>query len=73
MAEEVRTRDEARVRWIILDRPASKNGLTPEVNERIAHAGADVLASTPERFAAVIRGDLKRYSELIKAIGIRLD
>jgi tripartite-type tricarboxylate transporter receptor subunit TctC len=46
---------------------------TPEVNERIAQAGADVLASTPEKFAAVIRGDLKRYSELIKAIGIRLD
>jgi tripartite-type tricarboxylate transporter receptor subunit TctC len=44
-----------------------------EVNERIAHAGADVLATTPEQFSAIIRGDLKRYSELIKAIGIRLD
>lgn len=45
----------------------------PEVNEQIARTGADVLASTPEKFAAIIRGDLKRYSELIKAIGVRLD
>ena len=45
----------------------------PEINERIAHTGADVLASTPERFATIIRDDMKRYSELIKAIGIRLD
>ncbi len=46
---------------------------TAEVNERIASTGADVVASTPEKFAALIRGDLKRYSELIKAIGVRLD
>jgi tripartite-type tricarboxylate transporter receptor subunit TctC len=46
---------------------------TPEVNEQITRAGAEVLAGTPEQFAAMIRGDLKRYSELTKAIGIRLE
>jgi tripartite-type tricarboxylate transporter receptor subunit TctC len=46
---------------------------TPEVNEQIARSGADVLAGTPEQFAAMIRSDLKRYSELTKAIGIRLE
>ena len=46
---------------------------TPEVNEQIARAGAEVLAGTPEQFAAMIRSDLRRYSELTKAIGIRLE
>ena len=45
----------------------------PEVNEQIARTGAEVLANTPEQFAALIRGDIKRYSELTKAIGIRLN
>ena len=46
---------------------------TPEVNEQIARTGADVLANTPEQFATIIRGDLKRYGELSKALNIRLD
>jgi enoyl-CoA hydratase/carnithine racemase len=41
----VTTRDEDRVRWIVLDRPESKNGLTVEVNGQIIAAleaaGAD--------------------------------
>lgn len=36
--EPVRVRDQDRVRWIVLDRPESKNGLTPEVNKLIKHA-----------------------------------
>ena len=46
---------------------------TPDVNEQISRVGAEVLAGTPEQFAAIIRSDLKRYSELTKAIGIRLE
>src|SRR5438128_10520406 len=36
--EPVRVRDEDRVRWIVLDRPESKNGLTPDVNKLIKSA-----------------------------------
>lgn len=35
MADEVRVTDRERVRWIELDRPATRNGLTPEQNRRI--------------------------------------
>jgi tripartite-type tricarboxylate transporter receptor subunit TctC len=45
----------------------------PEVSEQIARSGAEILASTPEKFAQIIRDDIKRYSELTKAIGIRLN
>src|SRR5215467_8500278 len=36
--EPVRVRDQDRVRWIVLDRPESKNGLTPDVNKLIKNA-----------------------------------
>jgi len=36
--EPVRVRDEDRVRWIVLDRPESKNGLTVEVNGKLKAA-----------------------------------
>jgi enoyl-CoA hydratase/carnithine racemase len=36
--EPVSVRDEERVRWIVLDRPESKNALTVEVNRRIIAA-----------------------------------
>jgi enoyl-CoA hydratase/carnithine racemase len=35
MTDEVRVRDDGAIRWITLDRPASKNGLTIEVNAAI--------------------------------------
>jgi 2-(1,2-epoxy-1,2-dihydrophenyl)acetyl-CoA isomerase len=47
---DVLVRDEAHVRWITLNRPESKNGLTPEVNQAVidalhgAAASADIRA-----------------------------
>jgi tripartite-type tricarboxylate transporter receptor subunit TctC len=47
---------------------------TPEVHEQISRSGADVVANTPEEFAAIIRADVKKYAALIKSVGtIRLD
>jgi len=40
-AESVHIRDDERVRWITIDRPESKNGLTHEVNARITKAVAE--------------------------------
>jgi enoyl-CoA hydratase/carnithine racemase len=38
MSEELKVTDEGAVRWIALDRPQSKNGLTVELNGRIIEA-----------------------------------
>jgi 2-(1,2-epoxy-1,2-dihydrophenyl)acetyl-CoA isomerase len=38
LEQEVRISDEGAVRWITLDRPESKNGLTVEINARIIEA-----------------------------------
>ncbi len=43
----VTTRDEGRIRWIVLDRPESKNGLTVEVNQQII-AAVDAAGADPE-------------------------
>ncbi|HZS41866.1 MAG TPA: enoyl-CoA hydratase [Polyangia bacterium] len=38
MSQDVQVTDDAGVRWIALDRPESKNGLTDEVNQKIIDA-----------------------------------
>jgi enoyl-CoA hydratase/carnithine racemase len=38
MSDEVKVTDDAGVRWIALDRPESKNGLTDQVNQQIIDA-----------------------------------
>jgi 2-(1,2-epoxy-1,2-dihydrophenyl)acetyl-CoA isomerase len=38
MAEELEISDEGSVRWIMLDRPKAKNGLTDQINQRIITA-----------------------------------
>lgn len=43
----VSVRDEGRVRWIVLDRPESKNGLTVEVNQALILA-LEAAAADPE-------------------------
>ena len=46
---------------------------TTDVNEQILRVGADVIANTPEEFAAAIRADTRKYADLIKTVGLRLD
>jgi tripartite-type tricarboxylate transporter receptor subunit TctC len=45
----------------------------PEVVERIGTLGADVSPSTPEAFGAFIRSETGKWSDLIKAAGIRTE
>ena len=42
----------------------------PDVRERLTQLGADVVASTPEQFDALLRSDTVRYQKLIKDAGI---
>jgi tripartite-type tricarboxylate transporter receptor subunit TctC len=45
----------------------------PAVRERFKSDGADPVGNTPEAFAAVIQGDLKKWSRVIRETGIRIE
>jgi len=45
---------------------------TDEVKKRILNAGAEVLAGTPEDYAAVIDREEKMWGELIRSIGLKV-
>jgi tripartite-type tricarboxylate transporter receptor subunit TctC len=45
----------------------------PEVSQRLAAEGAEVIGSTPEEFAAHIKAELARMREAIRAGGIRME
>jgi len=45
----------------------------PETKERLGGIGMEVVASTPEQFAKVIKDDTVKFARIIKSAGIRLD
>jgi tripartite-type tricarboxylate transporter receptor subunit TctC len=45
----------------------------PEISERLFKAGVDVVASTPQEFAAMIRTEMKVKGAIIQKAGIRMD
>ncbi|HKU69592.1 MAG TPA: tripartite tricarboxylate transporter substrate binding protein [Burkholderiales bacterium] len=45
----------------------------PDVVERLAAQGVDVVASPPVEFAAFIKQDVAKYAKLVKTAGIRVD
>ncbi|MES2564302.1 MAG: tripartite tricarboxylate transporter substrate-binding protein [Pseudomonadota bacterium] len=46
---------------------------TPEISERLFKAGIEVVAGSPEQFAAVIKHDIASKGKLIKSAGIRME
>ena len=42
----------------------------PDMRERFAHQGADVLAGSPEQLAETVRRDAVRYAKVIREIGL---
>ncbi|HEV7392479.1 MAG TPA: tripartite tricarboxylate transporter substrate binding protein [Burkholderiales bacterium] len=44
-----------------------------EVSERVRNMGADLIANTPEEFAATIRSDIAKYAAVVKAARIRAE
>ena len=42
----------------------------PEVGERMASQGAEVVGGTPEAFTALIRSDTAKYAKLLKDVGL---
>jgi tripartite-type tricarboxylate transporter receptor subunit TctC len=46
---------------------------TPELRDRFASQGVDLVSSTPEAFAALIRSEVPRWRVIIKQTGARAD
>ena len=45
----------------------------PDLKERLASQGGDVVSSTPEQFAAFINDELKKWTTVIKTSNIQID
>jgi tripartite-type tricarboxylate transporter receptor subunit TctC len=45
----------------------------PDVKERVATLGFDIVASTPEQFAAQIKVEVAKWGKVIRAAGIKAD
>ncbi len=46
---------------------------TPEMVKRLADFGGDIGGGTPEAFGEFIASELKRYADVVKASGAKLD
>ncbi len=46
---------------------------SPQMKERLAADGANPVGSTPEEFASLIRAELKRWQEIVRISGARVD
>ena len=45
----------------------------PDVKERLALLGADIVASSPEQTAAIFKADIAKYAKVAQAANIRVD
>lgn len=45
----------------------------PDVKERVATLGFDIVASTPEQFTAQIRAEIEKWGKVVKAAGLKAD
>ena len=45
----------------------------PDIRERVAQLGFDVVGNTPEAYAALIRNDIAKWQRVVKASGARAD
>jgi tripartite-type tricarboxylate transporter receptor subunit TctC len=45
--------------------------LAPESKERLANSGVEVVAGTPEQFAASMKADVARFGKVVRSAGIR--
>ena len=46
---------------------------SPDVQEKMAQQGAEVLTSSPEQFAALIKADLVKWARIVKESGAQVD
>jgi tripartite-type tricarboxylate transporter receptor subunit TctC len=46
---------------------------TPEVSERLSPMGLEILATSPDEFAQVIKADAAKWAKVVKDAGIKAD
>jgi tripartite-type tricarboxylate transporter receptor subunit TctC len=46
---------------------------TPEVKERMAQQGFDVIASSPQQYAAFQRSEIERWKKVVQEAGVKPD
>ena len=46
---------------------------SPEVRQRIANSGVDVVAGSPEQFSAFLKSEVTRWAKVIQEAGIKAD
>ena len=56
-----------------LNQEMAKALAVPEVKEKLAALGADVVASTPEETAAIFKRDLEKFTRVAQSANIRAD
>ena len=45
----------------------------PEIIDRMAAQGVDVIGNSPAEFAAFIKQDVVKYEKLVKSAGIKIE
>ncbi len=45
----------------------------PDVKERVAGLGFDIVGNTPEQFAAQIRTEVEKWTKVVKSAGINVE
>jgi tripartite-type tricarboxylate transporter receptor subunit TctC len=45
--------------------------LSPDLGDKLLASGADIVASSPEEFAALINAEIPKWAKLMKAAGLR--
>ena len=45
----------------------------PDIRERVAQLGFDVVGNTPEAYAAMVRSDIAKWQKVVKASGAKAD
>ncbi len=56
-----------------LNREISRVLRAPDMNRRLVADGMDVIASTPDEFAALLKSETEKWAKVIKAAGIKPD
>jgi tripartite-type tricarboxylate transporter receptor subunit TctC len=56
-----------------LNRAANTAMSNPGVRAKLAESGIDAVTGTPEQFAALIQGDLKKWGDAVRRSGAKAD
>jgi tripartite-type tricarboxylate transporter receptor subunit TctC len=45
----------------------------PDVRERLSGLGAEIVADSPEEFAALVRSEVVKWADIVKKSGAKVD